>query len=68
MLGITEAKLDITINNEEVKIDGYNLTLSDRNRKGGSIACYVKTIKSLLSSSWKPQWKYCKDSDRQLDT
>ena len=54
MLGITEAKLDITINNEEVKIDGYNLTLSDRNRKGGSIACYVKTIKSLLPLSWKP--------------
>ena len=51
-----------------MKTDGYNFTLSDRNRKGGSIACYVKTIKSLLSSSWKPQWKYCKDSDRQLDT
>ena len=42
LLGITETKLGNTVNNEEVEIDGYNLILSDRNRKGGGIACYIK--------------------------
>ena len=42
VLGKTETKLDSTIHNEEVKIDGYNLIRSDRNRKGGGIACYIK--------------------------
>ena len=43
VLGITETKLDNTVSNEEVEIDGYNLIRSDRNRNGGGIACYVKT-------------------------
>ena len=43
VLGITLTKLDDTVNNEEVEIDGYNLIQSDRNRKGGEIACYIKT-------------------------
>ena len=43
VLGITEKKLDNTVNNEEMEIDGYNLIRSDRNRKAGGIACYVKT-------------------------
>ena len=42
VLGITETKLDNTVNNEEVEIDSYNLIRSDRNRKGGGIACYIK--------------------------
>ena len=33
VLGITETKLDSTVNNEEVKIDGVNLIRSDRTRK-----------------------------------
>ena len=43
VLGITETKLDRTVNNENVKIDGCNLIQSDRNRKGGEIACYRKS-------------------------
>ena len=42
VLGITESKLDDTINSKEVEIDGYNLIQSNRNRKGGVIACYIK--------------------------
>ena len=41
-LGITETKLDSTINNE-VKIDGYNLIRSDRNRKRAGIGYYIKS-------------------------
>ena len=43
VLGITETKLDIILNNEEVEIDGYNLFRSDGNRKGGGTTCYIKT-------------------------
>ena len=42
--GVTEKKkLDNTVNNEEVEIDGYKFFRSDRNRKRGAIACYIKT-------------------------
>ena len=40
---MTESKLDNTVSNEEVEIDGYNLIRPDRNRKGGGIVCYIKT-------------------------
>ena len=43
VLEITETKLDKTVNNEEVKLDNYDLIRSDRNKKGGGIACYIKT-------------------------
>ena len=36
VLGITETKLDSTVNN------GCNLIRSDRNRKRGGIGCYIK--------------------------
>ena len=34
IVGITESKLDKTILDNEVKIDGYELKRSDRNRQG----------------------------------
>ena len=37
VLGITETKLDNTVSNEELKIDGYNLLRSDRNKNGGGV-------------------------------
>ena len=42
VLGITEAKLDSTVNNEKLKVDGYNLLRSDKNKNGGGVACYIK--------------------------
>ena len=42
VLGINETKLVSTVKNEKVKIDGYNLIRSDRNRKEGGVACCVK--------------------------
>ena len=42
VLGITETKLDNTVSNEELKINGYNLLRSDRNKKSGGVACYIK--------------------------
>ena len=42
ILEITETKLDKSVLDSEVKIDGYDLIRSDRNRHGGGIACYIK--------------------------
>ncbi|MGY8822307.1 MAG: reverse transcriptase domain-containing protein, partial [Pseudomonadales bacterium] len=39
---ITESKLDASISDEEVKLEGYELLRTDRNRKGGGVACYVR--------------------------
>ena len=41
IIGITESKLDKIILDNEVKIDGYELKRSDRNRQGGVVACYI---------------------------
>ena len=42
VFGITETKIDSSINDEELNIDGYNIIRSDRNRHGGGVACYIK--------------------------
>ena len=39
ILGISETKLDNTIMDSELKIEGYDLIRSDRNRRGGGVAC-----------------------------
>ena len=41
VIGITETKLDISIGESEIPIDGYCAIRSDRNRKGGGLICYV---------------------------
>ena len=42
IIGVTESKLDDSILNEEIKIEGYDLLRCDRNRHGGGVACYIK--------------------------
>ena len=42
IIGVTESKLDATILDGEVNIDGYEVIRSDRNRHGGGVACYVR--------------------------
>ncbi len=39
---ITESKLDHTISNSEIKIEGYDLIRCDRNRNGGGVLCFIK--------------------------
>ena len=36
--------LDSTIANHEVDIDGYELIRKDRNRKGGGVAMFVRSL------------------------
>ena len=56
VLGITESKLDSSVTNIEVNINGYSISKNDRNRHGGCVACYVKNdlcfnTKKIFSNS-----------------
>ena len=42
VIGLSETKLDSSVLNEEIEIDGYTLERSDRNRRGGGVACYIR--------------------------
>ena len=42
VIDLTETKLDATISDDEVNIDGYELIRSDRNRHEGGVACHIK--------------------------
>ena len=41
VIRITEGKLDKTVLDEEINIDGYELAISDWNRHKGGVACCI---------------------------
>ena len=56
ILGIAESKLDSSVTNAEVNINGYSIIRNDRNRNGGGVACYIRNdlcfnIKNMFSNS-----------------
>ena len=50
IIGISETKLDETILSGELEVGGYDLVRLDRSRRGGGVACYIK---SLIAYSYK---------------
>ena len=44
VLSINETRLDDTIDNEEVRIPGYNIFCKDRFRNGGGVALYIREV------------------------
>ena len=42
IIGITESKIDKSVTDSEISIDGHNLLRCDRNRRGGCVVCYIK--------------------------
>ena len=55
VIGITESKLDKSVLDSEINIDGYEVLRCDRNRNGGGVACYIREdigfdVKSCLSN------------------
>ena len=42
VIGISESKLDYSVNDSEINISGYNVLRYDRNRSGGGVACYIR--------------------------
>ena len=56
ILGITESKLDSSVTNAEVNINGYSIIGNDKNRNGEGVACYIRNnlcfnIKNIFSNS-----------------
>jgi hypothetical protein len=43
VIGITESKLDDSVLDGEINIEGYDIVRSDRNRNGGGVACYIRS-------------------------
>ena len=56
IIGLSESKLDDTVLDDEISIDGYNLLRADRSRHGGEVACYVR--KNLF---FYRRVNFCKD-------
>ena len=48
VIGITELKIVNSISDSEISIDGYCAIRRDRNRKGGSVVCYVTRFVAIL--------------------
>ena len=44
IIGISESKIDDTVLDAEIEIEGYALIISDRNRHGGGIVCTFEII------------------------
>ena len=42
VIGLSETKLDNAVLSSELEIEGYGLVRSDRSRRGGGAACFVK--------------------------
>ena len=42
VIGISETKLDQSVLDGEVNIDGHEMKRSDRDRHGGGVACYIR--------------------------
>ena len=54
VIGISESKLDNSIFDSEIEIDGYNILRFDRNRHGGKVACYLRNDLSFTKRNYFP--------------
>ena len=54
VIGLSETKLDNAVWSSKLEIEGYDLVRSDRSRRGGSVACFVKN-----SSSYNRKPSFC---------
>ena len=43
IIGVSETKQDETIWSSELEVDGYDLVRLDQLRRGGGVACYIKS-------------------------
>ena len=53
VIGLSEAKLDNTVLSSELEIEGYDLVRSDKSRRGGGVACFIK---NSISYNCKPNF------------
>ena len=48
VVGITETKIDNSIGDSEISIDGYSVIQRDRNRKGGGVLSNSLNVLNML--------------------
>ena len=65
VLCISEAWLDETISDSQIKVDGYIIERNDRNRHGGGVALYIKEdidyqLRNDLDCDTECLWIQCK--------
>ena len=53
VIGLSETKLDNAVLSGELEIDKYDLVRSDRSRRRGGVACFVK---NFISYNRKPNF------------
>ena len=58
IIEISGTKLDRTILSSELEVDGYDLVRLDRSRRGGGVACYIK---SSIAYSYKDS--FCSNTE-----
>ena len=61
IIGLSETKLDNTVLSSELEIEGYDLVRSDRSRRGGGVACFVKN-----SISYNRKLNFCINTESIL--
>ena len=59
VIGLSKTKLDNAVLSSELELEGYDLVRSDRSRRGGSVACFVK---NSISYNRKPNFCINKES------
>ena len=64
VIGICETKLDGTIFDAEIYIEGCSIVRCNRDREGGGVACYIKddncfSTKNILSKKLKSSLWIC---------
>ena len=42
IIGLSESKLDNSVNDNEISVPGYDILRKDRNRNGGGVLAYIK--------------------------
>ena len=43
IISVNETMLNLSVSNQEIKINGYDIVRKDRNRHGGGVAIYIRT-------------------------
>ena len=62
ILGINETRLNDSIDNAEVHIQGYDLYRKDRNRLGGGVAIYARDVKNVATRFHFNRGSLCRDN------
>ena len=50
VIELSETKLDNAVLSRKLELEEYDLVRSDRSRRGGGVACFVKTLLHIIEN------------------